>query len=84
MSQRRARGDYLYISGDESRRGGGGWLHALRDAHDGGALREIELREPLPPDTSALAQAATAARPAASLPPPRKRTTSRRCSRGRP
>ncbi len=49
-------GDYLHISGDESRRGGGGWLHALRDAHEGGALRAIELREPLPPDTSALAR----------------------------
>ena len=49
-------GDYLYISGDESRRGGSGWLHETLDAHEGGALREIELREPLPPDTSALAR----------------------------
>ena len=38
-------GDYLHISGDESR--SGGWLHALRDTHANGALREIELREPL-------------------------------------
>ena len=49
-------GDYLYISGDESRRGGGGWLHETLDAHEGGALRRIELREPLPPDTTALAR----------------------------
>ncbi len=49
-------GDYLYLSGDESRRGGSGWLHETLDAHEGGALREIELREPLPPDTSALAR----------------------------
>ncbi len=47
-------GDYLNISGDES--GRGGWLHAVLDAHEGGALRAIELREPLPPDTSALAR----------------------------
>ena len=49
-------GDYLHISGDESRRGGGGWLHEALDAHENGALRAIELREPLPPDTSALAR----------------------------
>ena len=47
-------GDYLHISGDESR--SGGWLHALRDAHANGALREIELREPVPPDLAAIAR----------------------------
>ena len=47
-------GDYLHISGDES--GKDGWLHALRDAHATGALREIELREPVPPDLAAIAR----------------------------
>ena len=47
-------GDYLHISGDESR--SGGWLHSLRDAHATGALREIELREPVPPDLAAIAR----------------------------
>ena len=60
-------GDYLYISGDESRRGGG-WLHEALDAHEDGALRGIELREPLPPDTTALArrQAPPVVRPPAA------------------
>ena len=47
-------GDYLHISGDES--GRGGWLHAARDAHEGGALRGVEVREPVAPDASLLAQ----------------------------
>ena len=47
-------GDYLYLSGDES--GKDGWLHSLRDAHANGALREIELREPVPPDLAAIAR----------------------------
>ena len=47
-------GDYLHISGDES--GRDGWLHAVRDAHADGALREIELREPVPPDLAAIAR----------------------------
>ena len=47
-------GDYLHISGDES--GKDGWLHALRDAHANGALHEIELREPVPPDLAAIAR----------------------------
>ena len=47
-------GDYLHVSGDEAR--SGGWLHALRDAHATGALREIELREPVPPDLAAIAR----------------------------
>ena len=47
-------GDYLYLSGDES--GKDGWLHALRDAHANGALHEIELREPVPPDLAAIAR----------------------------
>ena len=47
-------GDYLYLSGDES--GRDGWLHAVRDAHATGALREIELREPVPPDLAAIAR----------------------------
>ena len=47
-------GDYLHISGDESR--SGGWLHSLRDAHANGALHEIELREPVPPDLAAIAR----------------------------
>ena len=47
-------GDYLYLSGDES--GRDGWLHAVRDAHADGALREIELREPVPPDLAAIAR----------------------------
>ena len=61
-------GDYLYISGDESRRGGGGWLHAALDAHEDGALRGIAPREPLPPDTTALAkrQAPPVVRPPAA------------------
>ncbi len=52
-------GDYLHLSGDQS--GRGGWLHAAVDAHEGGALRGIELREPLAPDAGSLAQ---------RLPPP--------------
>ena len=61
-------GDYLYISGDESRRGGSGWLHEALDAHEHGALRGIDLREPLPPDTDALArrQAPPVVRPPAA------------------
>ena len=47
-------GDYLTLSGDES--GGRGWLHALRDAYEGGALRGVDLREPLPADAAALAR----------------------------
>ena len=47
-------GDYLYLSGDES--GRDGWLHALRDAHATGALHEIELGEPVPPDLAAIAR----------------------------
>ncbi len=47
-------GDYLHISGDET--GGGGWLHSVRDAHASGALREIGLREPVPPDLEAIAR----------------------------
>ena len=47
-------GDYLHISGDES--GKDGWLHSVRDAHADGALREIELREPVPPDLAAIAR----------------------------
>ena len=59
-------GDYLYVSGDAS--GSRGWLHAVRDAHEGGALRGIDLREPLPPDTTALArrQAPPVVRPPAA------------------
>ncbi len=52
-------GDYLHISGDEA--GRGGWLHAAVAAHKGGALRGIEVREPLAPDAGALAR---------RLPPP--------------
>ena len=47
-------GDYLYLSGDES--GKDGWLHSVRDAHATGALREIELRGPVPPDLAAIAR----------------------------
>ena len=47
-------GDYLHLSGDES--GKDGWLHSLRDAHATGALHEIELREPVPPDLAAIAR----------------------------
>ena len=47
-------GDYLHISGDESR--SGGWLHSVREAHADGALREIELRELVPPDLAAIAR----------------------------
>ena len=57
-------GDYLHISGDQS--GRGGWLHTAVDAHEGGALRAVELREPLAPDASALAQR----RPPPVLQPP--------------
>ena len=46
-------GDYLYLSGDES--GSGGWLHAALAAEADGALRGIELREPLAPDVGAMA-----------------------------
>ncbi len=47
-------GDYLYLSGDESEKDG--WLRAARDAHANGALREIEVAQPIPPDTGALAR----------------------------
>ena len=47
-------GDYLFLSGDES--GNSGWLQAARDAHASGALREIELREPVPPDLEVIAR----------------------------
>ena len=46
-------GDYLHLSGDES--GSGGWLHAALAAEADGALRGIELREPLAPDVGARA-----------------------------
>ena len=47
-------GDYLYLSGDVSEKDG--WLRAAREAHASGALRDIEVREPVQPDTGALAQ----------------------------
>ncbi len=47
-------GDYLYLSGDESEKDG--WLRAAREAHASGALQGIEVREPVQPDTGALAQ----------------------------
>ncbi len=57
-------GDYLYLSGDESERDG--WLRAARDAHASGALREIDVVQPIPPDAGALAQRQ---RPPVLLPP---------------
>ena len=46
--------DEIAGSGDEL--GSRGWLHAVRDAHADGALREIELPEPVPPDLAAIAR----------------------------
>ena len=47
-------GDYLYLSGDEV--GKEGWLRAALDAHAGGVLGGVDVREPVTPDPEALAQ----------------------------
>ncbi len=47
-------GDYLFLSGDDSAKDG--WLRAALDARASGGLREVDVRDPVAPNTGALAQ----------------------------
>ncbi len=46
-------GDYLYLSGDKS--GKGGWLHTALEAEADGVLSDVEVRGPLAPDPGSTA-----------------------------
>ena len=81
-SRRRVQGTTSTSPGTCRRRMAGCGRRAKRDAS--GALRDIEVREPVQPDTGALAQQPASARPCGLRPRPRRRTTSRRCWRGHP